>query len=253
MTDAPQITAPLSRAALFLDLDGTLAPIVATPEEVVPDPRRTAVLARAQSALDGRLAVISGRTVEEVDRILEACCPHVAGIHGLDLRLDDQRQAAEPHPALADAAGVFEAVSNAQFGLRVEEKPLSVALHYRQAPQAEPAVTELAARLAEATGLKLQKGRMVVELKTPGADKGDAVRSFMAGTAFARAVPIFVGDDLTDEAGFSAAAALGGFGVFVGPPRETLATGRLDSPAAVLDWIEAALVAGAFTVPEARP
>lgn len=253
MTHAPLIAAPLDRAALFLDLDGTLAPIVATPEEVVADPRRTAVLARAQSALAGRLAVISGRTVEEVDRILEACCPHVAGIHGLDLRLKAGRVAADPHPALEDATGVFEAVSNARFGVRVEPKPLSVALHYRQAPDAEPAITELAERIADATGLKLQKGRMVVELKTPGADKGDAVRRFMSETVFAGATPVFVGDDLTDEAGFAAVAELGGFGVLVGAARETRAVGRLESPAAVLDWIEAGLAAGAFAVPEARP
>lgn len=237
---------PLERAALFLDLDGTLAPIVATPEDVVPDARRTDVLARAQAALGGRLAVISGRTVEEVDRILEGCCPHVAGIHGLDVRLKTGRVAAEPHPALGDATGVFEAVSNAQFGVRVEPKPLSVALHYRQAPQAEPAITELAERIADATGLKLQRGRMVVELRTPGADKGDAVRSFMAEDAFAGATPIFVGDDLTDEAGFAAAVKLGGFGVLVGAPRETLAAARLESPAAVLDWIDAALASGVF-------
>lgn len=237
---------PLDKAALFLDLDGTLAPIVATPEAVVPDARRTAILGRAQSALDGRLAVISGRTVEEVDRILEACCPYVAGTHGLDVRLKDRRVAAEPHPALADATSVFEAVSSAQTGVRVEPKPLSVALHYRQAPQAEPAITELAERIADATGLKLQRGRMVVELKTPGADKGDAVRRFMAEPPFAGATPIFVGDDLTDEAGFAAVVELGGFGVLVGAPRESLASARLESPAAVLDWIEAALVSGAF-------
>jgi trehalose 6-phosphate phosphatase len=249
----PVPAAPLDRAALFLDLDGTLAPIVATPEEVVPDPRRTAVLARAQAALGGRLAVVSGRTVEEVDRILESCCPHVAGIHGLDLRLKTGRVAADPHPALEDATGVFAAVSNARFGVRVEPKPLSVALHYRQAPDAEPAITELAERLADATGLKLQRGRMVVELKTPGADKGDAVRRFMSQDAFAGAIPVFVGDDLTDEAGFAAALSLGGFGVLVGRERRTHAVGRLESPAAVLDWIEAALAAGAFAVPEAKP
>jgi trehalose 6-phosphate phosphatase len=256
-TDEPQPFAPLDRAALFLDLDGTLAPIVATPEEVVPEARRTDVLARAQAALGGRLAVISGRTVEEVDRILEACGPHVAGIHGLDVRVKDRRRAADPHPSLADATGVFEALSNARAGVRVEPKPLSVALHYRQAPEAEPAITEVAERLADATGLKLQKGRMVVELKTPGADKGDAVRRFMADPTFAGAMPIFVGDDLTDEAGFAAAIALGGFGILVGPRRLTHARGRLDDPGAVLDWIEAALEAGGFdgAVPmaEGRP
>lgn len=246
MGDRSPAAVPLERTALFLDLDGTLAPIVATPEEVVPDARRTAILARAQAALDGRLAVVSGRTVEEVDRILEGCCPHVAGIHGLDLRLKTGRVAAEAHPALGDATGVFTAVSNAQFGVRVEPKPLSVAVHYRQAPQAEPAITELAERIADATGLKLQRGRMVVELKTPGADKGDAVRSFMADDAFVGSVPIFVGDDLTDEAGFAAAMNLGGFGVLVGAARRTHAAARLESPAAVLDWIEAALEEGAF-------
>ena len=236
----------LSGAALFLDLDGTLAPIVATPEAVVPDPRRTDVLNRARQALDGRLAVVSGRTVEEVDRILESCCPHVAGIHGLDVRTNRRRRAAPPHPALEDVTEALTTASRDHAGLRVEPKPLSVALHYRQAPQVEPEITELAERLAEATGMKLQRGRMVVELKTPGADKGDAVRAFMAEPPFAGATPIFVGDDLTDEAGFAAVVALGGFGVLVGAPRETLAAARLENPDAVLGWIEAAIAAGAF-------
>lgn len=238
---------PLAKAALFLDLDGTLAPIVATPEEVVPDPRRTDVLRRARQSLDGRLAVVSGRTIDDVDRILEGCLAHVAGSHGLDVRIDDDRRALEPHPAIGDATDVFSAVSRAQRGVRVEPKGLSVALHYRQAPGAEPAIREIAERLAQSTGLELQRGRMVVELKTPGADKGDAVRAFMAQPAFTGATPIFVGDDLTDEAGFAACIALGGLGILVGAPRETLAACRLADPVAVLDWIEAALANGAFS------
>jgi trehalose 6-phosphate phosphatase len=95
--------------------------------------------------------------------------------------------------------------------------------------------------LSESTGLRVQRGAMVLELRTPGMDKGAAVRAFMAETPFVGARPVFIGDDLTDEDGFAAAEALGGFGVLVGPERVTRARRRLTSPAAVLDWLEASL------------
>jgi trehalose 6-phosphate phosphatase len=96
------------------------------------------------------------------------------------------------------------------------------------------------ARLAEESGLSLQLGKMVVELRPSGADKGDALHSFMAEPDFAGARPVFVGDDLTDEHGFRAAAALGGAGILVGPARETAARYRLESVAAVADWLRSA-------------
>ncbi|WP_303703535.1 trehalose-phosphatase, partial [Brevundimonas naejangsanensis] len=101
------------------------------------------------------------------------------------------------------------------------------------------AATRLATDLAASTGLILQPGSMVLELKTPGADKGTAVRAFMQEPPFLGATPVMVGDDLTDEAAFEAAQALGGFGVLVGAPRLTAARYGLPGVSAVLDWLEA--------------
>ncbi|HRJ63439.1 MAG TPA: trehalose-phosphatase, partial [Brevundimonas sp.] len=96
----------------------------------------------------------------------------------------------------------------------------------------------LARSLAAETGLALQAGNLVVELKTPGTDKGTALKAFMLEPPFAGAVPVMLGDDLTDEDGFRAAADLGGFGVLVGPPRRTAATFGLPDVEAVLTWLD---------------
>lgn len=237
----------LSQASLFFDLDGTLAEISPRPEQVGPDARRSELLRRMGAALGGRLAVVSGRTIAEIDRVLEGAVPCVAGVHGLARRLANGNVVqAQPHPQIETAAVAFRALAAARAGLQVEEKSLSVTLHYRNAPGAEDAVRDLAQRLAQTTGLELQEGRMVVELKTPGADKGDAVAAFMLEPPFAGSTPIFVGDDLTDEAGFQAALAAGGLAVLVGPARATAAGHALTDPAAVLDWMEQALAAGAL-------
>ncbi|RYG36492.1 MAG: trehalose-phosphatase, partial [Burkholderiales bacterium] len=134
-------------------------------------------------------------------------------------------------------------------GLHLEFKMLSVALHYRQAPQFTQEVLAFGRRLAWATGMKLQEGRMVVELRSPGSDKGDTVRAFMAQAPFAGATPVFVGDDVTDEDGFAAAADLGGFGVLVGERRDTWARAHLRDVTAVLAWLENGLEAGELAAP----
>ena len=227
---------------MFLDLDGTLAPIAARPQDVRPDPRRTSLLERLALRLNGRLAVISGRTLADVDRILEGCVASVAAIHGLVRRGPDRVvHATAPNPQLPTAVAGFRTFAARDAGLFVEEKAgLSVALHFRQAAAcAEPART-CARDLAQRTGLTLQEGDMVEELRTPGASKGDSVRAFMAAPPFAGAIPVFVGDDATDEAGFKAAQALGGMGVRIGASRATAAQYSLDGVEAALEWLEAA-------------
>jgi trehalose 6-phosphate phosphatase len=232
----------LGDTALFLDLDGTLAPIAARPQDVRPDPRRTGLLERLARGLDGRLAVISGRTLTDVDRILETCVTSVAAVHGL-IRRDPHGEVfkALPHPAMSQATVAFRAFAARDSGLIVEEKAgLSVALHYRLAFRHAEAAQACAREIAEETGLTLQEGDMVEELRTPGARKGDSVRAFMAEPPFAGARPVFVGDDATDEDGFQAAQALGGVGVVVGAARATAARFRLADVEAALAWLEAA-------------
>ena len=115
-------------------------------------------------------------------------------------------------------------------------------MHYRQAPELEPEVRRHADAIAAETGLSLQLGDMVVELRTPGLDKGAALKAFMREAPFKGAVPVFVGDDLTDEHGFRAARSLGGLSVLVGPLRATDADMRLESVDAVRRWLETSLM-----------
>lgn len=232
----------LTRTALFLDLDGTLADIAQTPDAVSPVAHRTRVLAALGPALGGRLAVLSGRSIAEVDRILEGSIGSVAGLHGLDRRTADGAiDATPPHPSLPDARECLAHMARAERGLLLEDKGTSVALHYRQRPDAGPAVVDCARRLARQTGLVLQEGHMVAELRTPGPDKGEALAAFMAEAPFAGARPIMIGDDLTDEDAFAVAMALGGEAILIGQPRRSRSRWRLEDPDALLAWLEAAL------------
>lgn len=245
--------ARLDKAALFLDLDGVLAPLASTPDAVGPDPRRTRTLIRLRQALEGRVAVVSGRTLAEIDRIVDGAAQAASGVHGLQRRnADGGLSARDPSPSVRTALAAFADFARHRPGVLVEDKGLSAGLHFRQAPDEAGAALALATALADETGLVLQPGSMVLELKTPGADKGTAVTAFMAEAPFAGAMPVMVGDDLTDEAGFRAAEALGGFGVFVGPERPTAARYRLDDVAAVLDWL-GAVGANVAEAGEARP
>jgi len=239
LTRMPPPPTRLDRPALFLDMDGVLAPLAPRPEDVGPVARRTALLRRLVERLDGRVAVVSGRTLAEIDRISEAASPAASGVHGLERRRPDgSLERAEPHPGVREAVAAFEGFASGRPGLIVEDKGVSAGLHYRGAPVFAAGAMALARRLAAETGLVLQAGDLVVEMKTPGTSKGTAVRAFMAEAPFAGALPVMVGDDLTDEDGFEAATALGGFGVLVGAERRTAARYRLADVEAVLGWLE---------------
>lgn len=241
-----QLPAPKALAlrdcALFLDLDGTLAPIAARPQDVRPDPRRNDLLERLADALDGRLAVITGRSLADADRILEGRVAAVAAVHGL-VRRDAAGKLHErsPHPKLAEAAEALRAFAARDSGLILEDKGLSYALHFRLARHCAEEARALARRLAAETGLTLQDGDMVEELRTPGPTKADSVMTFMSERPFSGARPVFLGDDATDEDGFAAARHLGGAGILVGAVRPTRAKYRLPNVEATLNWLEAAL------------
>jgi len=227
-----------ARTALFADLDGTLAPIEATPDAVGPDRDRRRLLDALARALGDRLAVVSGRGLGDLDRVLEGRVPAIAAVHGLARRAADGRLiTGAGSERVDDALNAFLAFAKADAGLLVENKGVAVALHYRRAPGTADACLDLARRLAASLGLVMQEGDMVVELKAPGPDKGGAVEAFMAEAPFAGFTPVFLGDDLTDEHGFAAASALGGFGVIVGPRRPTLADFALADVAAARIWL----------------
>jgi trehalose 6-phosphate phosphatase len=226
-------------AALFLDFDGTLVELAETPDSIRVAPHLSPLLQRLQRRLEGRLAVVSGRAIGDLERHLDCAGLAVSGSHGLELRLRDGSPVPLAAPrGLDHARERASAFAGAVPGLLVEGKPFSIAIHYRRAPQREAEVRGFMSQLAADTGLILQHGKMVVELRPPGADKGDAVRALMAEPEFAGARPLFVGDDLTDEDAFRAAADLGGGGVLVGGERETAARWRLAGVPAVAAWLE---------------
>jgi trehalose 6-phosphate phosphatase len=231
----------LDGASLFLDFDGTLVEIAERPDAVVVDARLQMLLHRLVARLDGRVALISGRPAGEVVALFGEQIVTVVGSHGMEFRWADGRPAAIDRPAGLDAVlDAMRRLAAERPGLLVEEKPLGIALHFRQAPEAEAASQALAEALAREHGLHLQPGKMMFEVRAPAGDKGTAVRTLMAEPELASTRPVFMGDDHTDEAGLAAAEALGGAGILVGPPRPTVARYRLDDVEAVLAWLEAA-------------
>jgi trehalose 6-phosphate phosphatase len=240
----------LDRCALFLDYDGTLVPIAPTPAEARADDEVRALLAALAERLAGALGVVSGRPVADIDGFLAPLRLTVAGLHGLELRRRDGSlvELAAAGDALTPVRTAFAEFAARAPGTLVEDKRLSLALHYRQAPACEPEAVELATRLADASygALRLQRGKMVVELLPAGGDKGRAIEDLLALPEFAGRVPVFVGDDITDEAGFRAANRLGGASVRVGSAGGTTeAAHRLANIAELRGWLRRSLGAAA--------
>ena len=228
----------LDNAALFLDFDGTLVELAETPDAIRVAPDLGTLLERLRRRLDGRIAIVSGRSLADLERHVPASGIAFSGSHGLELRLSDGTQLPLSVPiGLDDVRAQVEAFAAGAEGLLVEDKPAGIALHFRRAPDQEKRAGEFIERLASSRGWTVQHGNMVAELRPCGATKGDALRAFMTEPEFADTRPVFVGDDLTDEHGFAAAAGLGGAGILVGAPRDTAARYRLASVSAVRDWL----------------
>jgi len=231
----------IDAAALFLDFDGTLVELAATPDAIAVPAALAPMLERLRRRLDGRLAIVSGRSLADLERHLPLHGTAFSGSHGLELQLADGTRLPLSVPiGLDDVRAKVEDFAAATPGLLVEEKPAGIALHYRMAPEVGPQADAFIAALAEERGLTVQRGAMVAELRPNGATKGDAIRAFMTEPEFAGARPLFMGDDLTDEHGFAAAAALGGAGILVGPERESAAHYRLGSAAEARQWLKEA-------------
>ena len=231
----------LDGAALFLDFDGTLVELAPRPDMVHVDARLAALMARLADRLGGRLAVISGRPAADIATLFGDPGFAIAGSHGLELRHPDGRTSrAERPPALDEVRDTFADFARRAPGLLIEDKPVGVALHYRQAPDLGAQANALAAGFARQHGLALQPGKMMVEVRSGVADKGSALTLLMREPAMASARPVFLGDDDTDEPAFEAAARLGGDGILIGPERPTAARHRLPDVAATLDWLERA-------------
>lgn len=242
---APPDRAPplsLGRTSLFFDFDGTLVDLAATPDGVVVEAGLLAQLDALAELLPDRVAIISGRSIAQLDAMLgdHARLFAVAGSHGAERRTpEDGHLIPEPPAALARAAADMAAFAEAR-GLVFEAKSLGAALHYRTHPEHETDAVSFGEQVAATHALTLQRGKMMVEVRSPG-DKGAALTALMAAPAMAGTKPLFFGDDVTDEDGFVAAAALGGAGVLIGAARPTAATYRLGDVRALRDWIAAIL------------
>jgi len=224
-------------ASLFLDFDGTLVDLAPHPDAIRPAPRLAERLAALADRLEGRLAVVSGRALRDVERHLGSLPFAAAGSHGSDVRgAGGQRLGQGPQPLPAALAEALAEHAAAQ-GLDYEEKPHGGALHYRARPDRGADVLAFARALADAHGWAVQEGKCVVELVAPGPGKGGAVHALMREAAFAGSRPLFIGDDLTDEAGFAAAEELGGLGILVGERVPSAARFRLADVAAVHAWL----------------
>lgn len=234
-------TSILKSGSLFLDFDGTLVNFAKTPEEVRLERALIPILLRLHKLLGGRLAILSGRSLANVRDHLSPLNLAVAGSHGLERAHATASVTRETPPARLNMAVEFlRKFAADRPGVMIEEKPMSVALHYRAAPAAEAECVVAVQNAATTTGLVIQPGNMVLELKPACGDKGTALEQFMMEAPFTGSRPIFIGDDLTDEHGFLAARRFGGAGVIVGSRSETVASYALADVAAVHQWLQQA-------------
>lgn len=231
-----------STCALFLDIDGTLVEIVQAPEAAVAPGRLAAVLGGLTTRLGGALAIVSGRPLADVDRILAPLSPVAAGIHGAEIRAApggpvdyragpiDPRVVARVHGLAVDFPNVL-----------VETKRASIAVHYRQAPAAGAGLEAALRRMLAEDGLDhlvLARGRKVLEIVPRHVSKGAALELIMARPAFSGRRPVMIGDDASDQSAFDAAVRLGGQGLKVGGEHFAPAEADFAGPDEVRAWLQ---------------
>lgn len=223
-----------------MDCDGTLADLAETPEQARVEPEIREIVGSLYDLSGGALAVISGRPIVQLDRMLAPLTLPVAGVHGAE-----RRDAAGIVHRAEIAAAIEPAIERAREfvdrhpGTLCETKPGSVALHYRQRPDLAPVVAEFAAGLVRRhPELRTVLGKMVVEFLASGRTKGDALCDFMREAPFAGRTPFFIGDDFTDETGFAVVEERGGTALKIGPG-ETAASARFGDITAFHRWLAA--------------
>jgi len=229
--------------ALFLDLDGTLVDIQERPHAVHASPTLKALLRRVSDIMSGAIAVVTGRSLGDLDEILEGAVDHAAGVHGFEIQRGSRitRDQIELSQLAAARTDVRHLLQQHELPALVEDKHASLALHYRHIPDAEETVQRIVREIAAKCGLRVLQGKMVVELIATARTKGYAVTVLMAAPPFTGRTPIALGDDRTDEDAFSAVKRMGGFGVLVGEPRPSHADFVLAGPAAVAAWLDSGL------------
>ena len=230
--------------AFFFDVDGTLAAIQSRPDAVFIPEQVVDQLQQLSALSQGALALVSGRPIEQLDALAAPWRGPAAGVHGAERRDADGKMQRISLPVEVEQELRTE-LQNAMAlwpGTQLEIKGMAFALHYRQAMQHEQDVMRLAEQSVKRfPGLALQPGKCVLEIKPLGIDKGAAIRDFMQQAPFAGRIPVFIGDDLTDEKGFLAVNAMQGISIKVGEG-STQARYRLNNVEAVYGWLERTLL-----------
>lgn len=230
---------PSADWAYFLDVDGTLVELAPTPDGIRVDARMLDLLVQAYRLCGGALALVSGRTLADLDARLGLKHLPASGQHGLEWR--DAAGAGGHHSAADDIRAIaphVRALQHRHRQLIVEDKGMSIALHYRAAPRLGGHLHRSIRALVRSSNrhVEIQAGKRVVEIKPKGWDKGKAIESFMARPPFAGRRPVFIGDDLTDEHGFEVINRMDGVSIKVGSG-STSARYRLPDVNAVLAWL----------------
>jgi trehalose 6-phosphate phosphatase len=228
--------------AIFLDIDGTLLEHVDRPDAIRPDAALGKLLAELDEVTGSALALISGRPVAELDALFAPLQLAVAGQHGIERR--DARRTMHRHPfplePLRRAVRQLGEFAAGHAGLLLEDKGHSLALHYRLAPELAGTAREAVNKALAGLGseFEMQSGKLVFEIKPGGRDKGTAIEEFTGEPPFAGRVPVFIGDDASDEYGFAIVNRAGGHSIKVGPGA-SIASGRLADAGAVRKWLGA--------------
>lgn len=229
--------------AYFFDLDGTLIDFADTPSAVRISEDLRLLLERLHRATGGAVALISGRAIAEIDRLFPHATMPVAGQHGLERRnaRGGITRHAVPTRRLERVRLRMANAVHGKAGLLLENKGLSLALHYRRSPRLASYAHRLAQSMLPAIGRRfcVQRGKYVVEMRPAGKDKGVGILEFMREAPFRGRTAVFVGDDATDEFGFATVNRLRGHSVKVGRGR-TAARWRLPHVRAVREWLAGA-------------
>lgn len=237
MNDLPLPPEAAADWAWFLDVDGTLIEIAPTPSAIHIPPELPGILDRLSRRHDGALALVSGRSIENIAQLTSPFRFPSAGLHGLEREAPGGMLIRPPKlPGIDSVRKMLSPLAGG--GVLIEDKGWSIAVHYRQAPErAEECRKVVEIAVASHPEFTLLAGKMVFEIKPAGYDKGSSLRDFMAVAPFAGRVPVFVGDDVTDEYGFEAANSMNGISVLIGPMRATKACFRLDDVQSCHSWL----------------
>jgi trehalose 6-phosphate phosphatase len=228
--------------ALFVDVDGTLLEIAETPQSVHVPATLKRLLVALSFRLDGALALVSGRTLNDLDHLFAPLRFCAAGVHGWERR-DATGRVLRPQldtHRLDGARHSLRRFAECHEGLWLEDKGHALAMHFRRAPHLSPEVREAVNAASDHLGnaFAMQAGKCVFEIRPAACTKGTSICAFMQQPPFLDRLPIYIGDDLTDEDAFAIVNEAGGVSIKVGGENWTLAQHRLPGVRQVLRWLE---------------